>query len=564
MAMLSHMRIRTKIALNTVLIGLFAVAIAVAGYYGLEREEESVGALIETQRAQLAALDLRVDIIALSRMEYELGNDPTKVDDYAPQGAKRIGDIAASLDKLATSGSVEQRRLLGDVRTGFAAYADNVRAMLEAARKFKAAGASADRQMILDALKRSRAGQMVMTDAVKAYNLAGVANSDAVIAEAVDVSQTMKSVVIATALLSLVVGIICTVLITSIGLVRPLRRLMDAVGLMAGGNIDKSVDDIERGDEIGALAQSVESFRQGLVRGRDLEILTSQDRQQALDVAARRDTIVRDFDQTLAGILRGVAGAATEMEATARSMTSIADRSLQQATNSADASMETSSSVQTVASATEEMNASIAEIARQVEESTKVAGAAMREAEQTNSVVGDLAQSAQRIGEVVQLINDIAAQTNLLALNATIEAARAGEAGKGFAVVASEVKNLAGQTAKATEEISSQIQGMQTVTGTAVGAIRGISGTIARINEISTAISGAVSQQQATTSEISRSVLQASQATSSVSSGLQQVTEAATQTGTTASEVLAAAQELSRQSESLHSEVEGFLGRIRA
>jgi methyl-accepting chemotaxis protein len=354
------------------------------------------------------------------------------------------------------------------------------------------------------------------------------------------------------------------VLITSIGLVRPLRRLMDAVGRMAGGNIDKSVDDIERGDEIGALAQSVESFRQGLVRGRDLEIMTSQDRQQALDVAARRDTIVRDFDQTLAGILRGVAGAATEMEATARSMTAIADRSLQQATNSADASMETSSSVQTVASATEEMNASIAEIARQVEESTKVAGAAMREAEQTNSVVGDLAQSAQRIGEVVQLINDIAAQTNLLALNATIEAARAGEAGKGFAVVASEVKNLAGQTAKATEEISSQIQGMQTVTGTAVGAIRGISGTIARINEISTAISGAVSQQQATTSEISRSVLQASQATSSVSSGLQQVTEAATQTGTTASEVLAAAQELSRQSESLHSEVEGFLGRIRA
>ncbi|MFD2263181.1 methyl-accepting chemotaxis protein [Lacibacterium aquatile] len=557
--MLSNMRMRTKIALNTILIGLFAVAIAAAGFYGLEREEQNVGALIDTQRAQFEALDLRVDIIALSRMEYELGNDPSKVDEYAAQGEKRIGEITDRLEKLSGRGSAEQRKLLEGVKAGHAAYAASVRAMIDSARKF-----SGDRQTILDALKRSRQGQMAMTDAVKAYNNAVTDRSNAVVAEAVAVSQTMKTIVVATAVLSLVIGAIFTVLITRLGLVLPLRRLMESVGRMGDGDIDRTVTDTGRGDEIGALAQSVESFRQGLVKGRDLELATNRERQQTLDLAAKREAMIRNFDQNLSGILRGVAGAAVQLEGTARGMTTIAERSLQQASSSADASHETSSSVQTVASATEEMNASIAEIARQVEESTRVAASAMTEAEQTNGVVGDLTQSAQRIGEVVELINSIAAQTNLLALNATIEAARAGEAGKGFAVVASEVKNLAGQTAKATEEISAQIQGMQTVTETAVGAIRGISGTIARMSEISTAISGAITQQQATTGEISRSVSQASHATSSVSSGLNEVRQAATQTGATAVEVLAAAQELSRQSEALHGEVDGFLSRIRA
>ena len=227
------------------------------------------------------------------------------------------------------------------------------------------------------------------------------------------------------------------------------------------------------------------------------------------------------------------------------------------------AAEQASVNVQTVASATEELSASIGEISRQVTESTRIASGAVEEANRTNGTVAGLQEAAQKIGEVVQLINNIASQTNLLALNATIEAARAGDAGKGFAVVASEVKNLANQTAKATEDIQNQVGQMQSVTGHTVEAIRSITGTITRMSEIATAIASAVEEQGAATQEISRNVQEASRGTAEVSGSIQGVVAIARDTGGGAGETLAAANSLGTAAENLSVEVDRFIGTIR-
>ena len=270
------------------------------------------------------------------------------------------------------------------------------------------------------------------------------------------------------------------------------------------------------------------------------------------------------FEQTIKGMVEIVAAAATQLQATARTMEGTATNTSERATAVAAAADEAASNVQTVAAAAEELSASIGEISRQVNQSTETANGAVHEAEKTNEQVQGLAEAANKIGEVVSLINDIASQTNLLALNATIEAARAGEAGKGFAVVASEVKNLANQTAKATEEISAQISGIQGATQEAVTAIRGIGDTIGTISESSSAIAAAVEEQGAATQEIARNVEQASSGTTEVTSNISEVTSQASETGSAAGQVLEAAGELASQAERLSAEVSTFLQTIRA
>ena len=270
------------------------------------------------------------------------------------------------------------------------------------------------------------------------------------------------------------------------------------------------------------------------------------------------------FENEVHSMVEIVASAATELQSTSQSMAQTAEATSKQATMVAQAAEEAASNVQTVASAAEQLHASISEISRQVSESTRISSEAVEKARRTNELVNGLAAAADKIGQVVKLINDIASQTNLLALNATIEAARAGDAGKGFAVVANEVKNLASQTARATEEISSQISGVQSATRDAVEAIEGIGGTIGLINEIASAIAAAVEEQGAATREIARNVQEASTGTTDVTSNIHSVTEASNETGHAAHEVLTASRELSTQSERLKLKVDDFLTDIRA
>ena len=357
-----------------------------------------------------------------------------------------------------------------------------------------------------------------------------------------------------------VVGVLVVLAVT-----RNLTGMTQAMSRLAGGDTSSQVPALNRHDEIGAMAKAVQVFKDNMI---DAERLRGEQeemkRQAEIDKKAALNSLADEFESTVKEIVETVSSAANELQATAQSMAGTADATSVRTTAVAAASEEASSNVQTVAAATEELSASVSEIGRQVDESSKIASGAVQEAERTNAQMLELSEAAQRIGDVVKLINDIASQTNLLALNATIEAARAGEAGKGFAVVASEVKNLATQTAKATEEISIKISEMQAVTDGSVQAIGAIGQTIARLNEIASTISRAVGEQLAATGEIANNVQQAATGTQEVTSNITEVTQAAGETGAAASQVLSAAGELARQSGALQSNVVDFIARVRA
>ncbi len=354
------------------------------------------------------------------------------------------------------------------------------------------------------------------------------------------------------------------VYLTTRAIVPPIHAMTATMGRLAEGDHGVEVPATERRDEIGVMAKAVLVFKENMIKAKELAAREAEAQKQREARARAIEKLTHDFDADVSMVLRTVASSATEMQATAQSMTATAEETSRQSTAVAAASEQASTNVQTVASAAEELSSSVAEIGRQVAQSTGIAGKAAAEAEITNARVQTLAEAAQKIGDVVNLINDIASQTNLLALNATIEAARAGEAGKGFAVVASEVKNLANQTAKATEEISAQIAEVQSSTTEAVTAIGGIAEVIREINEIATTIASAVDEQGAATQEIARNVQQAAQGTAEVSSNIVGVTEAATTTGAAAEQVLGVATELSQQSETLRGKVETFLAAVKA
>ncbi len=349
------------------------------------------------------------------------------------------------------------------------------------------------------------------------------------------------------------------------GISRPLTRVVGILGDLASGNTAVEVSVSTRRDEVGALFNAVQIFKDKL-----LETDRLRGEQEQLKAKAETDRkailgrIADEFEAVVGNIVTSVTSASGELTTTATSLTQTADTTQQRSKTVAVASEEASTNVQSVASATEEMVASISEIGRQVQESNQIAGDAVSQAAKTDDRVTKLAQAASRIGDVTQLITSIAEQTNLLALNATIEAARAGEAGKGFAVVAQEVKQLAAQTAKATSEISSQIAEMQSATQDSVIAIKEISSTIKRISEIATTIASAVEEQNAATQEITRSIQQAAVGTSQVASNITDVNDGAMKTGSASVQVLAAAKSLSNQSAQLRTEVDRFLATVRA
>ena len=347
-------------------------------------------------------------------------------------------------------------------------------------------------------------------------------------------------------------------------LVARLVGLEKTMTRLAGGDLSAEVDRRRGGDEIGQMAEALSVFREGIVQASEAAAEKAAEQETKQRQAALIDQLTREFNDGASSALAAVSSAASRMKGSAEKMSQVAAQAKEQTGAVASASEQAATNVQTVASATEELASSISEISRQVGESTRIAAQAVEQVAKSEVTVTELANAANRIGEVVGLINTIAAQTNLLALNATIEAARAGEAGKGFAVVASEVKSLATQTARATEGITAQVSAIQGSTQEAVDTIKGIGTIIDKMSEIATTVAAAVEQQGAATAEIARNIQQAASGTQNVSNNIVGVSNAANQTGETASDVLESSDGLAAESEALSAEVGRFLARIKA
>jgi methyl-accepting chemotaxis protein len=379
---------------------------------------------------------------------------------------------------------------------------------------------------------------------------------------AAEYDKVLRQLGLVAVALLVVVGAIATLIGRSI--TRAMAGLKDRMTRLSGGDLAIEIVETDRSDEIGEMAQAVLIFRDNALAMRQLEREQAEMKAESeRDKQRTQQELANSFERRTGGIVGALAGAAAEMQTTARTMSGAASGAREQALAVANGADLASGNVQTVAAAAEELAASIDEIGRQVTAASATTQRAADQSQATNTSIAGLAASARKIGEVVKLINDIASQTNLLALNATIEAARAGDAGKGFAVVASEVKSLATQTARATEDIRTQITAIQGETESAVEAIRIIAATILDVNEISASIAAAVEEQSAATREITRNIHQAASGTQEVSRHISGVSEAVDHAGAAAAQVLSAADGLAGQSETLRGEVDRFLATIR-
>lgn len=567
MSLLSRFRIITKILAVIILMSGIAAGMSWLGIHALSALNDDAENMNVAARRTLKGARANQNVIAINRAEFSLALDPSPenraevrkiIDAEMKLYRERIEDVGTTRDDQA-------KAMMPAVDEAMTAYAKDIEDMFRLADSAKETPLNEQSARLRDSAAKSRATaenlKTTLARVVERLNDRVDYFSRAATREYEAVSRLMMIA----ATIGILLGISAGFIVGQFGIARPMRVLVALLERLAIGE-DISITGIERNDEIGETARAVNEIKEMLAEKARREATAKAEQDLIAAQRRKRDMykLADDFKGAVGDIIQTVSSAATEMEASANSLTTTAEKTQELSTAVAAAAEEASANVQSVASASEEMASSGNEISRQVQESARIACAAVEQARETNDRVNELSEAAKKIGDVVDLINTIAGQTNLLALNATIEAARAGEAGRGFAVVASEVKSLAEQTAKATGEIGQQIVAMQTATESSVLAIRGITDTIGRISEISSAIADAVEEQGAATQEISRNVQPAAQGTTQVASNITVVLRGASETGTASSQVLSSTQMLSNDSARLKAEVEKFLATVRA
>jgi methyl-accepting chemotaxis protein len=567
MSLLARVKIITKILAVIMLLAAVAASTSRLGIRAMSSMNDDAETMASTAKRALEAARASTSLITLSSAEFQVALDPRPenraivhklVDEQIKLFKERVEDFSKTRDE-------KTRAMMPAIKEAMAAYEKGMEKTLRLADETRDVQLSEQVELLRTSAMSSQVAAVKLRAEIRAAaeQLNNRVNEFAKQASEEYLATSNQLMIVAA--IGIILGVLAGYLIGQFGIVKPINLLKSVMEAFARNNLTAEVPGTDRRDELGDMARTVEVFKKN---GLEVERMRADQLVTEKRNTERRKAdmykLADDFEGAVGEIIETVSSASTELEASASTLTSTAERAQGLATMVAAASEEASTNVQSVAAATEELTSSVNEISRQVQESARMAGEAVDQARKTNDRVGELSKAAARIGDVVELINTIAGQTNLLALNATIEAARAGEAGRGFAVVASEVKALAEQTAKATGEIGQQISGIQAATRESVGAIKEISGTIERLSEISSTIAAAVEEQGAATQEISRNVQQAALGTQQVSSNITDVQRGASETGSASSQVLSAAQSLSGDSNRLKLEVGKFLHSVRA
>lgn len=567
LAWIGNLRIVTKLfTLIGVLLAL-AISITAIGIDALSSVNASAGAIGRAGQLALMTARANQNVLVSNQAELRMAADPR------PDGvreARRIADENQKLfeERLAdlTSGApAADRPLIDEIARLYQGYVREYAGTLKAIDRYDAGYDASDMEGIRKEALSSHAAVEAVRQKLRALGEKYRADVAAAEADSTATYGRTRTVLIGLAAVGVVMGLAVGFLIASLGVARPLARIVQTLQRLADSDFTVAIDGAERKDEVGDVARTAVVFKRN---GVDKErLVADQERlkeQAEVDKRQAMSRLADEFQHTVGGIIEQVSAAAGQLQSSSQAMAAIAEETSTQANTVAAASDQTSTNVQTVAAAAGQLAQSVKEIGRQVGRSTDIASRAVSEADGTAVKVQALADAAKRIGEVVNLIENIAAQTNLLALNATIEAARSGEAGKGFAVVAAEVKTLANNTARATQDIAEQIGAIQGATRESIAAIDDIARTIKSMNEIAAAIASAVEEQDAATQEIAESVQRASQGTAEVNDNIAGVTRAAGETGSATDQVLSAATSLTEQSALLKGEVGRFLMSVRA
>ncbi|MGY8666292.1 methyl-accepting chemotaxis protein [Bradyrhizobium sp. UFLA05-109] len=566
MLFLGRFRILPKILSIVLLLAVLMGALSYLAITTLAEQNENAERMAVSAKRTLEAARARQRVVAMNQAELRAALDPAG---EHGKTRKAIEEMLAQFRELmeavgkTTDGKVQA--MLPGVHQALSVYEQALNDTMSATDAAASQKITDTAAKLRDAVAKSRTAAEKLSSELKAVAERLDDRVQEYSQKTSDEYASKSKTLIVISIASVLAGTLFGVLIGQFGVARPIRSIVALLQQLATGNYDVEVHSTDRRDEVGEVAKTALAFKEnGLAKFR----MEAEQKEADTHAAAQRKAdmvrLADSFESAVGQIVETVSSASTELEASAGTLTTSADHSQQLATTVAAASEQASANVQSVASATEELSSSVSEISRQVQESARMAGDAVSQARATTECVGELSKAAARISDVVELINTIASQTNLLALNATIEAARAGDAGRGFAVVASEVKALAEQTAKATDEISQQISGIQAATQDSVTSIKEISGTIEKLSEVSSTIAAAVEEQGAATQEISRNVQQAAQGTHQVSTNITDVQRGAAETGSASSQVLSAAQSLASDSNRLKLEVGRFLSSVRA